>query len=323
MRSYERRSIFTFTALYLGGIVLMSALIFWWYWGKETHRIRQEQKMANKLYEVQCKRLRKNAPEGFECPLKKPDFSHDFDTLYHELLIAALLVLLFGTLLSLWLAYISLRPMREAVEMMDNFARSMIHDLNTPITTAYLNATALKKQHLTPAQTKRVDRIVQSLQMLQSLETQLRSVIARAKTELHEQKLSLCRLCETRTEHSPLIRLECTNDIVIHADEVMITRLLDNLLSNAVKYNKNNNPIEIKLSGTRLSIIDHGQGIAHPERIFDPYYREKSSMPGLGLGLGIVKEVCDHYGITLDLKSKSGEGTTVTLDFSPILFKNR
>ncbi len=301
----------------------MSALVFWWYAHKETRRIHQEQKIALKLYDAQCKRLLKNAPEGFTCPIKKPDFSHDFDTLYQELLIAAVLVLLFGALLSFYLARISLRPMREAVEMMDNFARSMIHDLNTPITTAYLNATALKKQNLTQAQTKRVDRIMQSLQMLQSLETQLRSVIARAKTELHEQKLSLCKLCETRTEHSPLIRLECANDIVINADEVMITRLLDNLLSNAVKYNRNNQPIEIKLSGTHLSIIDRGQGIAHPERIFDPYYREKSSMPGLGLGLGIVKEVCDHYGITLDLKSKLGQGTTVTLDFSSILFKNR
>jgi len=323
LRSYERRSILTFTALYLGGIVFMSALIFWWYWGKETHRIHQEQKMANKLYEIQCKRLLKNAPEGFECPVKKPDFSHDFDTLYHELFIATLLVLLFGTLLSIWLAYISLRPMREAVEMMDNFARSMIHDLNTPITTAYLNATALKKQNLSQAQTKRVNRIIQSLQMLQSLETQLRSVIAHAKTDFHNQKLSLCKLCETHTEHSPLIRLECTNDIIINADEVMITRLLDNLLSNALKYNKNNHPIKIKLSGSKLSIIDHGQGIAHPERIFDPYYREKSSMPGLGLGLGIVKEVCDHYNITLDLKSKPGEGTTVTLDFTSVIFKNR
>ena len=323
MRSFERRSIFTFSALYLGGIALISALIFWWYWGKETHRINQEQKMALKLYDIRCKRLLKNAPKDFKCPLKKPDFSHDFDRLYHELFIAAMLVLLLGTLLSIRLAYISLRPMREAVEMMDNFARSMIHDLNTPITTARLNAAALKKQNLSQAQTKRVDRIIQSLQMLQSLEAQLRSVIGHAKTDFHDQKLSLCELCETLKERSKLIKLECANEIIVNADKIMITRALDNLLSNAIKYNKNDRPIEIKLSGSRLSIVDHGQGIAHPKRIFEPYYREKSSMPGLGLGLGIVKEVCDRYGITLDFQSKLGKGTTVTLDFSPILFKNR
>ena len=274
--------------------------------------------MSLKLYDIQCKRLLKNAPEGFKCPIKKPDFSHDFDTLYHELTIAALLVLLFGTALSIYLAYISLRPMREAVEMMDNFARSMIHDLNTPITTAYLNANALKKLDLSEAQNRRVNRIVQSLQMLQSLEEQLRSAITHAKADYHDQKLSLSRLSEIVKERSPLIRLECQNDILINADRVMITRMLDNLISNALKYNKNNNPILLTLKGTRLIIEDKGYGIAHPERIFDPYYREKSSMPGLGLGLGIVKEVCDHYHIIFQIQSKVNQGTSITLDFSSI-----
>ncbi len=305
-------------ALYLGGILLMSALIFWWYTHKETRRIHQEQKIALKLYETQCKRLLKNAPKGFICPVKKPDFSSDFDRLYHELLIAGLLVLLFGTLLSYLLARISLRPMSQAVEMMDDFARSMIHDLNTPITTAHLNATALEKLDLNDAQKKRVKRIIQSLQMLQSLEERLKQSIVHAKIDYHDQKLSLCTLVKQLKERSDLIHITCTDDIIIMADDVMLTRLLDNLLSNAVKYNKNNAPIDITLSKTRLTLKDRGVGITHPERIFEPYYREKNTMPGLGLGLGIVKEVCDHYGITIDIQSEPGIGTTITLDFASI-----
>ena len=305
-------------ALYLGGIVLMGALIFWWYGHKEIRRIQQEQKIALKLYDLQCKRLLKNAPEGFECPIKKPNFTEAFETLYRELAIAAIALLLFGAFLSFYLARLSLRPMREALRLMDNFARSMIHDLNTPITTAHLNATALQKLDLTEAQAKRLRRIIQSLKMLESLETKLKHTITYAKIDYDDKPLLLCKLCETLKERSPLIRLDCRNDLTIKADEVMITRMLDNLLSNAIKYNQNNQPIEIRLSGNRLTIKDRGAGIAHPERIFEPYYREKSSMPGLGLGLGIVKEVCEHYDIKIDIKSKPDFGTTITLDFSSI-----
>ena len=296
----------------------MSSLVFWWYTNKETRRIHYEQKISLKLYDVQCKRLLKNAPKGFECPVKKPDFSDDFDSLYRELFIAGVLVLLFGSLLSFYLAYISLRPMREAVNMMDNFAKSMIHDLNTPITTAYLNATALKKLNLDESQNKRVNRIVQSLQMLQSLENRLKNAITNAKIEYEDKKLSLCKLCENLKERSPLIQVLCKEEIKIVADEVMITRLLDNLISNAIKYNQNNNLIKIVLSNNKLSIIDHGKGIKYPDRIFDPYYREKSSMPGLGLGLGIVKEVCEHYKILIEVESEIDHGTTVRLDFSSV-----
>ncbi len=305
-------------ALYLGGIMLMGALIFWWYGHKETRRIHQEEKIALKLHDLQCKRLLKNAPEGFECPIKKPDFTEAYDTLYRELAFAALLLFLFGLGLSYYLARISLRPMREAVDLVENFARSMIHDLNTPITTAHLNATALQKLDLNDAQRKRVKRILQSLQMLESLEERLKNAIAHAKIDYKEERIYLCELCGQLRERSPLLQLRCQNEIIIRADSVMIARMLDNLLSNAIKYNLNNHPIQITLAENRLTIQDRGQGIAHPERIFEPYYREKSSMPGLGLGLGIVKEVCEHYGIALDIESKSGSGTTVTLDFSTI-----
>ncbi len=317
LRSYERRSLFTFMALYLGGILLMSAFVFWWYAHKETRRIGHEQQIALKLYDLQCKRVLKNAPKDFECPIQKPEFN-DFNVLYQELTIAGVLILFLSTLFSFLLALISLRPMRNAINLIDNFTKSMIHDLNTPITTAKLNVTALLKEDLNTNQNRRLNRILQSLQMIQTLENRLKNTLITAKVEYHDQKLSLSKLCEHFKERSSLIRLQCDKNIFIKADEVMIVRLIDNLISNAIKYNKNNHPIDIKLFENRVSITDQGCGIAHPNRIFDPYYRENSTMSGLGLGLGIVKEICNHYKIKIDVKSKTNYGTTITLDFSSI-----
>jgi len=305
-------------ALYLGGIMLMSALVFWWYHHKETRRIHHEQSIALKLYDVQCERLLRHAPEGFECSIEKPDFSTAYNTLHQEIAIAALLIILFGALLSFYLARLSLRPMRDAIAMMDDFVESMIHDLNTPLSAAQLNADALLKQNLDPAQSKRVKRIIRGLQLMQTLETQLRTAMQHAQISYTDKELSLCAVCESVKERCELIALSCHDPAIIVADELMITRIIDNLITNALKYNRNSNGIKMVLQGNKLSVIDHGIGMRHPERIFERYYREKSSMPGLGLGLGIVKSVCDHYRITVSVKSKIDHGTTIALDFTAI-----
>ncbi len=322
LRSYERRSVFTFMILYLGGIMLFGSVILWWYGYNQNRRIHKEEKIALKLYDLQCKRVLKNAPEGFSCPIEKPDFKNSYESLKYELFIAAGVLFLFATVLSFYLATLSLRPMREAVDMIDEFAKSMIHDLNTPITTAQLNLATLENEKLSHTQQKRLQRVKKSLLMLQDLEEKLKSAISFAQVEYKESRLLLCKLCETLIQRYDLISLECKNEISIFADEIMITRLLDNLISNAVKYNKNDNRIDILLFDTKLRIADKGVGIENIEQIFEPYYREKGSIQGLGLGLGIVKRVCDHYDIKLDVESKKGFGTVITLNFETLCRKS-
>jgi len=81
LRSYERRSVFTFMILYLGGIMLFGSVILWWYGYNQNRRIHKEEKIALKLYDLQCKRVLKNAPEGFSCPIEKPDFKNSYESI--------------------------------------------------------------------------------------------------------------------------------------------------------------------------------------------------------------------------------------------------
>jgi two-component system sensor histidine kinase MprB len=80
----------------------------------------------------------------------------------------------------------------------------------------------------------------------------------------------------------------------------MLERAVSNLLENAHKWSPADGAIEVSLVGGRLSVRDHGPGIAEEDRpmVFDRFYRsvDARSTPGSGLGLSIVKQVVDEHG---------------------------
>ena len=104
-----------------------------------------------------------------------------------------------------------------------------------------------------------------------------------------------------------------------------LRELVENLISNAVKYNVPGGSVTVTVgegakSGTvLLRVADTGIGIpeeAQPH-VFERFYRvdkgRSKKAGGTGLGLAIVKHITALYGGTIDLKSRVGEGTEITI----------
>jgi PAS domain S-box-containing protein len=107
----------------------------------------------------------------------------------------------------------------------------------------------------------------------------------------------------------------------IRADERLLQRIFTNLLTNAVKYSDAGRVVrfEIERAGEDIvcAIRDQGIGIPEADRewLFNAFYRGHNvrDCPGTGLGLVIVKRCVDVQGGEINVESKSGEGTTVTV----------
>jgi len=105
------------------------------------------------------------------------------------------------------------------------------------------------------------------------------------------------------------------------ADESLLRHILTNLLSNAVKYSEPGGVVDFSLARENREAVfivrDHGIGIpeADQSQLFLTFHRGANvgERPGTGLGLAIVKRCVELHGGTLDLQSKQGEGTTVTV----------
>ena len=65
----------------------------------------------------------------------------------------------------------------------------------------------------------------------------------------------------------------------------------------------------------KITFEDTGSGLSPQEldKIFEPFYSSKKAAQGLGLGLSICQKILDRYGGRLEVESKEGEGTTVSV----------
>lgn len=223
------------------------------------------------------------------------------------------LLLLFAVI-SLILTNNALRPMREAITKLDRFAKDLIHDLNTPLTTIKLNLKLLQKDASWQGN-RALERIEKSSYEISELHENLK-VLLEEDTFLLED-INVCQIADELMHDYEAIytrlrfQVECA-PFQSHLNENALKQILHNLLLNACKYNRNNGSVKIYNKGKTLYIQDSGVGIENPQRIFERNYSEQSSS---GIGLDIVKRLCDAMNITIKVNS-SPEGTTFALIFS-------
>jgi two-component system OmpR family sensor kinase len=109
----------------------------------------------------------------------------------------------------------------------------------------------------------------------------------------------------------------------IKMDKTKTQKLINNLVSNAIKYSKKDSKIIVRLNNNIFEVQDFGIGIDEKEQknIFKRYKRGENIEGGFGIGLDIVKRICEEYNLVLDLKSQINEGSIFTIEFSKVMEK--
>jgi len=123
------------------------------------------------------------------------------------------------------------------------------------------------------------------------------------------------------------VNLVCLASDIPHlfvGDENRLVQVLTNLISNACKFSKRGSDVEIApsvtASGVRVSIRDHGKGIADEFRahIFERFAQADASdirqTRGTGLGLAISKAIIEHHDGEMGFESELGVGSTFYFD---------
>lgn len=223
-------------------------------------------------------------------------------------------VFIFSILFSIYALY----PLRNALLLTQEFIKDILHDFNTPLASLRLNSSMLKREI---GDNQKVQRIEQGVANILSLQEHLRSYLE--NHSLQKEELNLEKLVESQVQllqnNYPNISFKVDiHNATIFANAEAINRIIENLLTNAAKYNKENGEVTISFNkiNLSLSISDSGIGIKNPKRVFERFYKEHER--GIGIGLHIVKKLCDELGITITLKSELGVGTTFRLNLSKL-----
>lgn len=121
------------------------------------------------------------------------------------------------------------------------------------------------------------------------------------------------------------VTINVSGDAKLKIEKEHLYELVKNLIENAVRYNVEGGSVDASVKRengkTVVSVSDTGIGIdaESRSRIFERFYRVDKSRSratgGTGLGLAIVKHVCELYGARIDLSSRLGVGTVITVTF--------
>lgn len=109
------------------------------------------------------------------------------------------------------------------------------------------------------------------------------------------------------------------SDIFISGDRERLKQVFFNILDNAIKHGKSGGSIQIRAFSegktAKIVIRDFGEGISEEELPYVKikFYKGKSKAQGSGIGLAVSDEIVKLHNGSLDIESKSGEGTTVTI----------
>jgi len=115
------------------------------------------------------------------------------------------------------------------------------------------------------------------------------------------------------------ISLEIQAQPVLAAEKVLFAIVVENLLRNALAFTEQGE-VSVRVEAGRVMVTDTGRGIHADElaRIFQRHYKGAGSQ-GAGIGLSLVRRICDRYGWEIAIESRAGVGTVAVLAWEAAL----
>lgn len=222
-----------------------------------------------------------------------------------------------------------------------DFVANASHELRTPLASiiGYVETLAEPGDQVDPATaSKFLDTVLREAKRLQSLVSDLMS-LSRIEAEKHDrpsEAIDLVKLVPkaareagTPNDKSRINVAAPDAPIMVHGDRQQLEQLVRNLADNALKYGDPKQPVDIEVrldEGDWVNIIvtDRGEGIdaEHIPHLTRRFYRtdpgRSRAAGGTGLGLAIVKHIVERHRGRLDIESKKGKGTVVTVKLPTI-----
>jgi len=221
--------------------------------------------------------------------------------------------------------------MEAFIQRERTFARNASHELRTPLAVFKANLDLLdrfdepeRRQAVLMRMRRTVADMEDLVETLLILARETEAQLTWSTVGLNEL---LTELLDQVQRAVPKAQVEAAiiseGQLEVEAPGRVLAIVFMNLLRNAMLYT-DEGEILVVISDGQVSIRDSGRGMSDSEveRMFEPFYRgQDRSTPGYGLGMAIVRRLCDRFGWPLSVTSELGVGTEVRVDFPRCRFR--
>jgi signal transduction histidine kinase len=226
---------------------------------------------------------------------------------------------------------------RQALQVRDHFLSIASHELKTPMT-SILGTTQLllrrfeKEETIDPRVTRNLQILARQTQRLNQLVASLLDIsrLEVGQFTIDENPVDIVQIVKRVADETSAaldqhtIEYQCEESpVMVFGDELRLEQVFQNLLQNAIKYSPKGGTVHLKVKRldrqVQIEVKDEGIGIpaeALP-RLFSRFYRvnnpNSQRIPGVGLGLYVVKEIISLHQGTVEVSSAEGQGSTFTI----------
>ncbi|WP_020007007.1 two-component system histidine kinase PnpS [Salinicoccus albus] len=225
---------------------------------------------------------------------------------------------------------------RRLEKMRSDFVANVSHELKTPVTSVHgfaetLLAGGVQDEETTKQflqiihdESQRLDRLIRDLLNLSRIERQ--------EMPLNIEEVEMTALIQETAEtlqgsleskNTNLLLPQEDKAVTLEGDRDRIRQVILNLIANSINYTSEGGTVEVDLrenmNEIKLIVADNGMGIPEESlpRIFERFYRVDKARSrhsgGTGLGLAIVKHLIESHQGRIEIQSREGEGTTITV----------
>ena len=213
---------------------------------------------------------------------------------------------------------------KRMLQREQEFTANISHELRTPITTILTSCELLNAASDIPARSRHRIKMIEAAATRMGEQLQALLFLAREQALGIIETVAVAECVYDAAD--PLMteifrkrlnfEVPIATNVVLTVNRQALHTALMNLIRNAVQYT-HHGVIRVEFNNNRLSISDTGIGIepAYLPLLYERFFRGSTQGEGLGIGLAIVKRICNHYGWKIEVDSVPGKGTTFNIIF--------
>ncbi|MFT7005207.1 MAG: signal transduction histidine kinase [Sulfurimonas sp.] len=205
----------------------------------------------------------------------------------------------------------------DLVKSQKDFLKYTVHETNTPLSVILTSIELYVMKHPKDRQLSKIEAAVKNIF---NIYDDLSYLVKRDQVEYPKIVLNLEEYINSRidffsevAQHSRITfdYSPDAKDLHIYFNETKLQRIVDNTITNAIKYTLPNEVVHVRLeqvgANIEFSIGSKSKIIKNTDKVFDEYYREEKKRDGFGIGLRLVRSICDEENVIITVISDDNQ----------------